>query len=73
MDHVLHYETLSQEFKALMANYSLPVQLPSDTINPRKTDRLLHLGVQDLSRRTRQMINDYAKADFKLFGYEMIH
>lgn len=67
--HILHYETLGQDFTSLMEQYNLKVPLPYDFDPP--PARQGGLDVKDLTDTTVKMINSYAADDFRLFGYEM--
>lgn len=69
VQHVLHYETLAKDFKALMATYKLQVPLPFDFDLP--PGRRGGLDRHNLTSKTVQMINTYAADDFRLFGYHM--
>jgi len=71
VDHILHYETLSEEFPKLMAYYDL-----NDIILPARegetSSRRKKLTVKDLDRSTIDLINETSRQDFLLFGYEMM-
>lgn len=71
IDHVLRYENLENEFSDLMSLYKLPVYL-SERVNVARinsNENLPKLTTADLSEKTKQMIYEYAKRDFELFGY----
>jgi len=72
--NLIHYENLSEEFDALMEEYSLNFTLPRKEMGGTYTDlrnkeRLTHL---DLNPETIAVINAYAKRDFDAFGYQMV-
>jgi len=70
--HVLKMENLSEEFPALMKEYGLPVVLEHANKTPSKGVKGSKFGVKDLSRDAVIKINEWAKRDFDLFGYEML-
>ena len=68
--HVLKYETLQQDFDALMKLYNLPMRLPMQRINSSR--KIQTLKVSDFDSKTLQAINSFYFMDFKTFGYEMV-
>ena len=70
--HVLKMENLSEEFPALMKEYGLPVILEHANKTPSKGVKGSKFGVKGLSRDAVIKINEWAKRDFDLFGYEML-
>lgn len=70
VDHILHYETLSEEFPKLMEYYNLNNIVLPNRDNANNSYR--KLTVKDLYRSTIDLINMKAREDFVLFGYEMI-
>jgi len=69
VDYILRFETLEQDFDALMKEFHLNISL--DKIqNARHTSAIL--GVESYTRESIQIINDYFYNDFITFGYEMI-
>jgi len=71
IEHVLHYETLENDFAKLMEQYDLQqVTLPHKSHDVySKAKKLTYL---DLNDETIALINRYAEPDFKAFGYEMV-
>jgi hypothetical protein len=68
--HVLKFETLAEDFEALMRLYNLRLRLPTERINAgHATKRLTR---KDLSVQVVEEINKFAKDDFRLFGYDMM-
>jgi hypothetical protein len=72
--NVIHYENLSEEFDSLMKKYSLNVKLPSKeeagVYTENETSK--RLTYRDLSPESIEIINQYARPDFDLFGYTMV-
>ena len=68
--HVLKYETLQQDFNALMKLYDLPISLPTQRINSSR--KIQTMKVSDFDSETLQAINSFYFMDFKTFGYEMV-
>ena len=66
-DHVLRLENLNAEFKNLMENKNLPLQ-----INIKANESIKIFNVEDISRKNLDLINKRYEKDFELFGYEMI-
>ena len=67
---VLKFENLAEEFDALMQEFGLSTML---RLPPRSSSSKVNknkITVQDLTDETRQMIYDYYRRDFELFGYE---
>ena len=67
MTHVLKYETLAKDFVMLMKHYQLNITLP-----PIPTHKEGRLTRKDLERETIKVINEFARDDFRLFGYDMM-
>jgi len=71
VDHVLHYESLSQDFQQLMQDYHLNITLPQEKYNHnnhnKNNERLTR---RDLTRETVALINEVYRDDFENFGYE---
>lgn len=65
--NVLRYEDLRTEFKQLMKEYGYDIQLPYSIQESKGS-----LTYKDLSPETIALINEYARADFYAFGYEMV-
>jgi hypothetical protein len=70
IDHVLFYETMQQEFPALMQQYGLNVTLLDHRANTPHGAKLL--TKYNLTNETIVLINNYAKRDFEHFGYAMV-
>jgi hypothetical protein len=68
--HVIKFETLAEDFEALMQRYNLPVRLPTERINARQVTE--QLTRKDLSVQVVEEINKFAHDDFRLFGYDMM-
>ena len=66
--HVLKMETLNEDFERLMSQYKLGMKLEHKNVRVSNTT----LGVDDLADDVVELINDWSKKDFDLFGYEMI-
>ena len=64
--HVLHKESLHEEFNQLMKNYSWVLRYFSTTVNKR-IER--NVSISDLWIETVAMINDVYSQDFESFGY----
>jgi hypothetical protein len=68
--HVIKFETLAEDFEALMQRYNLPVRLPTERINAgHATKRLTR---KDLSAQVVEEINKFAHDDFRFFGCDMM-
>jgi hypothetical protein len=80
IDHILRYESLSEDFDALMKEYGIPVTLPSKedskqifhTYNRKGVKDAKHMTVADLSPANIKLINEVYSRDFEFFGYQMI-
>ena len=73
IQNVLYYENLDVEFSFLMDRYDLKqIRLPPKARNGTNIAQDKKLSYLDLWPETIQIINEYAKADFRLFGYEMV-
>lgn len=73
INHVLHYETIQDDFKELMDEYDLAITLPqkkSDGVNVNVESTLTRL---DLFPSTIAAINQYAAADFEILGYNKVN
>jgi len=68
VSHILKMENLTEEFHALMDLYHLPIRMEQHNIRKGNST----LSVDDFSRETIADINEWAKQDFELFGYEML-
>ena len=69
VEWVLHTENLEEEFASLMGEYNMDLELPSFKLHAAKSSILT---VDDLDRKTIELINKVYKRDFKVFGYKMI-
>ena len=73
VDHLLHFETLANEFAQLANDYGLNMSIPSRKINARKHNTA-GPTTKDLSNKTIDMLNRLCPQDFELGrGYSMIH
>mmetsp|Transcript_8004 Transcript_8004/g.16354 ORF Transcript_8004/g.16354 Transcript_8004/m.16354 type:complete len:664 (+) Transcript_8004:104-2095(+) len=77
VDHILRLEYLSIEFPQLMETYGLPIgSLEQDNVEAgniaNNEEAPKRFGIEDLTMDTLTMINEWAKHDFRYFGYEMI-
>ena len=70
VDYVIHFEKLVEEFNTLMMNFDLPVRLGKERFNSRRPGT--HLNVNNLSRSTCRLIENFAGRDFQAFGYSFI-
>lgn len=70
--HVLHYENLSKEFRALMKKYEIDATLPPKGQGIYSEENESRLTYKDLDPEAIQLINYFAKADFEEFGYQMV-
>ncbi|EJK46082.1 hypothetical protein THAOC_35273 [Thalassiosira oceanica] len=66
--HVLKMETLNEDFERLMNQYKLGMKLQHKNVRVSNTT----LSVEELSDDVVELINDWSKKDFELFGYELI-
>lgn len=66
--HVLKVEHLEEEFRDLMKRYKLSSSVTLEDAHMRKEGVL---GVEDLSPKAIEKINEWGKLDFDYFGYEM--
>lgn len=70
VDHLVHFETLAEDFRELNEMYSLNLTVPPPKVNPAKG---LEMTVANLSSSAIRLINENFKNDFKLGrGYEMV-
>jgi len=70
IDHLLHLETLEEEFDSLMKAYNLThVRLPSQPVKPRNNDQM---HVLNLTMSTIKLIEVVYEHDFVLGEYEMM-
>jgi len=67
----LKFESLQEDFTKLMQQYNLSMSLTKERINVGLADDK-RLTRANLSREMIQAINDFAREDFRLFGYEMM-
>jgi hypothetical protein len=63
-DHILKYENLKSEFNNLMKMYNLDIKIGDNKSYKSK------LKVSDLTDESKEIIYNYYKKDFELFGYE---
>jgi len=70
VQHVLKYETLADDFNALMEQYNLTVRLTPDdrqqVVDGKK------LTVNDVSKANIALINELYRQDFEMFGYDIV-
>ncbi len=66
--HILLYENLQSEFSSLMADYGLPLALPTSRIRPKGEQKL---GVWNLTMQNMMLIEELYQDDFREFGYEL--
>ena len=72
VEHVLHYENLSTEFHALMKKYGIEATLPPKQQGIYSEVNESRLSYKELDPEAIALINDFAKADFEKFGYQMV-
>ena len=72
VNHILKMENLQEEFTDLMERYHLPVILEHANKTPTKGMSGTKLGVEDLSKEAITKINEWAKLDLELLGYEKL-
>lgn len=63
---VLRFESLFEDFRLLMDEYSLEVRMDLDLNKSVKA-----FGIDDIGEETLRLINHVYEKDFRLFGYEM--
>ena len=69
IDHVLHFESLDEDFTALMEQYKISIDLPK-RVNERNTT-VSTLTTANFTDETIRVINAYYADDFILFNYTM--
>lgn len=70
VDHVLHFESLHDEFPKLMECYAMNLTLPNERVNKRQDGAAL--TVANLTAESIALINEVERISFEVFGYEMI-
>lgn len=68
--HTLKMENLKEEFRDLMKQYDLPLEL--DDNNDKSDSSESILSVSDLSPDAISKINEWARLDFEYFDYKML-
>ncbi len=69
VEHVLFFEDLNSDFSNLMADYNLPLALPSNRVRPKSEQKL---GVGNLTIQNILLIEELYEEDFREFGYEVL-
>lgn len=67
--HIIFHEHIRNDFNRLMKYYDLPIVLASGVNKARHAAP----SVLDLEDSTIEMINEYSKRDFDVFGYKMAY
>ena len=70
VNHVLHYETLEEDFNALMRTYNISVRFSGR--QDKQSEPSHTVSTLDFTRRTIYLINKVYEQDFKHFGYTML-
>ena len=67
--HVLRFENLTDEFRALMELYDLPMRIPTRKVRPSHQKMV---DVYNLTRRNLELIERLYEDDFREWGYEIL-